>query len=31
MICAIENSNEKINIFNLGCDEYVEVNDSVKL
>ena len=30
MICAIENSNEKINIFNLGCDEYVEVNDSVK-
>ena len=31
MICAIENSNENINIFNLGCDEYVEVNDSVKI
>ena len=26
---AIENSNEKVNIFNLGLDEYCEVNDSL--
>ncbi|MFC1546623.1 NAD-dependent epimerase/dehydratase family protein [bacterium] len=29
MLTAIERSNEKINIFNLGVDEYCEVNDSV--
>jgi len=27
---AINNSNEKVNIFNLGTNEYVEVNDSIK-
>lgn len=30
MMVAINNSNEKINIFNLGTDEYCEVNDSIK-
>ena len=30
MIMAIQNSNEKTNIFNLGLDSYCEVNDSVK-
>ncbi|HPA07585.1 MAG TPA: NAD-dependent epimerase/dehydratase family protein [Methanoregulaceae archaeon] len=27
---AIENSHEKVNIFNLGTDEYCEVNDSIR-
>ncbi len=31
MLCAIQKSNFKINIFNLGCDEFVEVDDSVKI
>ncbi len=30
ILTAIEKSNEKINIFNLGTDEYCEVNDSIK-
>jgi UDP-glucose 4-epimerase len=29
IMCAIENSNEKINLFNLGTDEFCEVNDSI--
>jgi UDP-glucose 4-epimerase len=29
MLCAIERADAKINILNLGTDEYVEVNDSV--
>jgi UDP-glucose 4-epimerase len=29
MLCAIEKAPARINIFNLGTDEYVEVNDSV--
>jgi UDP-glucose 4-epimerase len=29
IIVAIENSNDKINIYNLGTDEYCEVNDSI--
>jgi UDP-glucose 4-epimerase len=29
MLCAIERAGAKVNIFNLGTDEYVEVNDSV--
>lgn len=29
MICAIENSNSKVNIFNLGVDGYCTVNDSI--
>lgn len=29
IFCAIHNSNEKINLFNLGTDEYCEVNDSI--
>jgi UDP-glucose 4-epimerase len=29
MLCAIERARSKVNIFNLGTDEYVEVNDSV--
>lgn len=29
MLIAIEKSNNKINIFNLGCDHYCEVNDSI--
>lgn len=28
---AISNSNEKVNIYNLGTDEFVEVNDSIKI
>jgi UDP-glucose 4-epimerase len=28
---AIQNSSEKVNIFNLGTDEYCEVNDSISL
>mgnify|MGYP001497154518 FL=1 len=31
MICAIEKSTNIINIYNLGCDEYIEVDDSVKI
>ncbi len=30
MLLAIEKSGEKVNIFNLGTDEYCEVNDSIK-
>ncbi len=30
ILIAIEKSNEKINIFNLGTDDYCEVNDSIK-
>ena len=30
ILVAIEKSNEKINIFNLGTDGYCEVNDSIK-
>jgi len=29
MLCAIERAGGKVNIFNLGTDEYCEVNDSV--
>jgi UDP-glucose 4-epimerase len=29
MLCAIERAQAKVNIFNLGTDEYCEVNDSV--
>ncbi|MEZ4361878.1 MAG: NAD-dependent epimerase/dehydratase family protein [Kofleriaceae bacterium] len=29
MLCAVERANEKVNIFNLGTDEYCEVNGSV--
>jgi UDP-glucose 4-epimerase len=29
MLLAIEKSHEKVNIFNLGTDEYCEVNDSI--
>ena len=29
IMCAIENSNECINLFNLGTDEFCEVNDSI--
>jgi len=29
MLFAIENTSEKINIFNLGTDDYTEVNDSI--
>lgn len=29
MVTAIEKSREKVNIFNLGTDEYWEVNDSI--
>lgn len=29
MLLAIENAQGKINIFNLGTDEYIEVNDSI--
>src|SRR4051812_42590098 len=29
MLCAIERADAKVNIFNLGTDEYCEVNDSV--
>jgi UDP-glucose 4-epimerase len=28
--CAIENSYQKVNIFNLGTDEYCEVNNSIR-
>jgi UDP-glucose 4-epimerase len=30
VLLAIEKSDEKVNIFNLGTDEYCEVNDSIK-
>lgn len=30
ILLALEKANEKINIFNLGTDEYCEVNDSIK-
>lgn len=30
MLLAIEKSDEKVNIFNLGTDEYCEVNNSIK-
>jgi UDP-glucose 4-epimerase len=30
MLHAIARADQKINVFNLGCDEYCEVNDSVK-
>jgi UDP-glucose 4-epimerase len=29
MLLAIENASDKVNIFNLGTDEYCEVNDSI--
>ena len=29
IMVAIEKSNEKVNLFNLGTDEYCEVNDSI--
>jgi len=29
MLCAIERARAKVNIFNLGTDEYCEVNDSI--
>ena len=29
ILCAIERATGKVNIFNLGTDEYVEVNDSI--
>ena len=29
ILCVIEKSQEKVNIFNLGTDEYCEVNDSI--
>jgi len=29
IIIAIEKSNDKVNLFNLGTDEYCEVNDSI--
>jgi len=31
IFCAINNSNEKVNIFNLGTDEYVEINESIDI
>jgi len=30
IICALEKSNNNVNIFNLGVDTYCEVNDSIK-
>ncbi len=30
MFCALENATDPVNIFNLGTDEYVEVNDSIQ-
>lgn len=30
MLCAIECAQDKVNIFNLGTDEYCEVNDSIR-
>ena len=29
ILCAVQKANRKINIFNLGTDEYCEVNDSI--
>ena len=31
VLCGIEKSNEKVNIFNLGTDEFCEVNDSISI
>lgn len=31
MLFAVKTANEKVNIYNLGTDEYVEVNDSIKV
>jgi UDP-glucose 4-epimerase len=31
MLCAIQKSSEKVNIFNLGTDKYCELNDSIHL
>src|SRR5215469_12187259 len=30
MLLAIESARDKVNIFNLGTDEYCEVNDSIR-
>ncbi len=30
MFCALSNATDPVNIFNLGTDEYVEVNDSIR-
>lgn len=30
MLCCLEKSNERINVFNLGTHEYCEVNDSIE-
>jgi len=29
ILCVVENAQEKVNIYNLGADEYCEVNDSI--
>jgi len=29
MLCVIERANDKVNIYNLGTDEYCQVNDSI--
>ena len=29
MLLAVENGREKVNLFNLGTDEYCQVNDSI--
>ena len=29
MLCVVEKTQEKVNIYNLGADEYCEVNDSI--
>jgi UDP-glucose 4-epimerase len=31
MLLAVAKMQAKLNIFNLGCDEYIEVNDSIRL
>lgn len=31
ILFAVENSTERVNIFNLGTDQYIQVNDSVKV
>ena len=30
ILCAINNSHDKVNLFNLGTDEFCEVNDSIR-
>ena len=30
MLCVIEKAHESVNIYNLGLDEYCEVNDSIR-